>query len=100
MAMLHESSVVEPLQSVADGAVKAMQQGVRFLSSLFDEKISKKWKEENSPGSRLKQFNVKRSEAFEAYSEGQDKFRHELRAKISEKLGKPIEEQVEDLQAH
>jgi hypothetical protein len=65
LSYIRTSNVVETLNGVAQGAIKAMVQGSRWVSSAFDTNVGKVFRSGSEPGSRLDMFRFKRSESAE-----------------------------------
>jgi hypothetical protein len=66
---IHNSSVVENLQGVAAGAVKAAHEATHKLSSLYDENSAKVFGDDNSVSSRIKKFELRHSSAIQQEQE-------------------------------
>jgi hypothetical protein len=90
LAFIRSSSAVETLNGVAQGAIKAMVQGTRWVSSVFDTNVGKVFKSGAEPGSRLDMFRFKRSETVER----QQHEKAAVRAAAEEAANNALDEQV------
>lgn len=65
LGFIRSSTAVETLNGVAQGAIKAIVQGSRWVSAAFDTNVGKVFRSGQQPGSRLEMFHFKRSETVE-----------------------------------
>jgi hypothetical protein len=65
LGFIRSSSAVETLNGVAQGAIKAIVQGSRWVSTAFDTNVGKVFRSGQQPGARLEMFHFKRSDTVE-----------------------------------
>lgn len=64
MSWMSSSLVIEPIQQVADGAVKIIRDSIRKVSSGFKTNFWQSISSEKSPGTRQMEFDLNRSKAY------------------------------------
>jgi hypothetical protein len=71
---LTSSSVIVPIENVADSAVVLVRNTWRKMTGIFNNKFSEKLQSENQPGQRHLQFTIERSKAASYGQKVKNKF--------------------------